>query len=266
VTADTFDEGPLQVRRLGRAELTWGFIITLGLHGLLVGVVLYERHHVTAPTNTLLIPSTPVVATLARLGKPRDLSFLPHKAPAPSTPKTHAPTGTQNENAAPSKHLPDPKAQQAAQAKAQAQQQQQNLQSAADLARQLAAAPSDNFTTAEVPQYGDPNGSAFGNSDHGTKDAWLAALLQAMNWNVPATIPDSVAQSLQCQVNIKIEGNVLTDYSFVTRSGNPIFDQNVQLLLDQAKQRGTTLPDTPAEYKAAAEAGQLEITFTGRKS
>jgi hypothetical protein len=216
--------------------------------GVLGGYYLTRAHAASAPP---LGPGTFVDAQLVRFGRPRDLSFLPHKQ---GVVKTTAPPDAikvaRDLSALPrldKDKEPPP---------------QDRIDPLKKTHAELFKHINDDQPEAVVEDgVGSPTGSRAGTATEAKGDPYILALIDQIgsSWAVPTTIKDSELATLSADVCLTISGDgVLTHYEFTRKSGNSQFDSSLEATL------GTTrkLPAPPERFAAAAARGRLCPTFS----
>jgi hypothetical protein len=197
--------------------------------------------------------ATPVVgvfvdAQLVKFGKPRDLSFLPHKEGS-------------------MKHIAPPEALKVATA-ADAKPVQREKEKPpdiidplkkthAELFKQLA---NDDRPPAVSEEGGSLQGSRAGTALEAKGDPYILQLIDQIGsaWTVPTTIKDADLRNLSADVCLTLaESGVLTRYQFLRKSGNSQFDSSLEATLGTIKR----LPAPPDRFRAAAVRGRLCPTF-----
>jgi colicin import membrane protein/protein TonB len=242
---------------LRRKDRLWPTVtFSAAAHAALIVWVL-----VRVPAPTIDLDQKPIVAKLVRLGPKKPPEYLPRKeAPPPPAPAEAAPTPV----AAPAPAAPaapiaaiakadpkpaPPKAQSPNPGKATGN----PLSSVLSKVRASAAK--------EEPQYGDPDGDPLGDSEEGSEgDKYIALVKREIqaNYRVPATIPERERLYLKAQVRISIEPDGrIARWSFVSRSGNGVFDDAVERTLRQVR-----VPPPPQERRDLFRGGVV-IEFTG---
>src|SRR5439155_24987000 len=163
-----------------------------------------------------------------KFGKPRDLSFLPHKE-APPTPKPRPKLAlTQNEHALP--HLKTPE-------------EKDDHPIDDDPLKRTHAKQFENMadpeSTGSAVEEGDPNGLKGGTALVGKGPVYLQHLVAAVQnaWNVPTTISDRALAKLKAMVCIKIDPTgKITEFTMREPSGNDRYDATLMDALGSIKQ------------------------------
>jgi|SRR5579883_1606959 len=209
-----------EARRPGSRVLVLGaFTLTVLVHGGILVAAWISNAHAGAPPLAQMGPVIEVQAV--RFGKPRDMSFLPHKAAAPKRQPTPKIALTNNEKALPK--LKDPN-------KPEEKTQDDLLKKTHEnLFKDLPDDENENNTGSVAPE-GDPNGVKGGSATQGKGPIYLQHLVAAVQnaWEVPTTIPDEQLKKLVGIVYFKIDesGNV-SDLKLQQSSGNPSFDSTL---------------------------------------
>lgn len=115
----------------------------------------------------------------------------------------------------------------------------------------------------DEPQWGDPNGSAEGESDTGQEgDVYLGLVDQRLHevYHLPSTISDRDRLHLAATVVLYIQpdGRILR-YEFDQRSGNSNFDDALERAI-----RGAHLPSPPPDQQRQYRTVGLAVTFRAR--
>ena len=222
----------------GTALWSVGLAATFVVHGAVVFVMYLSSAQASGPR----LGETPVGQFIdvqaVRFGKPRDLSFLPHKAaPVVKQPRPKLAL-TENERALPKPPKPDDKPE-----KIEAD----PLELLKQKGRQLATG--EEGSTGSAEQEGDPNGLKGGTATVGKGPLFLQKMLAAVSnaWTVPTTISDAELEKLAATACFKMDatGHVL-DFEVKKSSGDPRFDAT----LVEAVQSIKEFEPPPAEYKA----------------
>lgn len=184
------------VQRGSGANWGIGLVITLLLHGGIIGGVLIVQHMDASAGHAPLIPVDGQVVDVqaVKFGKPRDLSFLPHKEAVIHSkgPKPKLAL-TENEKALP--HLKDPN------------------DKTPQIDDPLKTEHSKMFENVDEPEQpgvqeeGDPNGVKGGNALVGKGPVYLQHLVAAVQnvWTVPTTISDEKLAKLKAMACITID-------------------------------------------------------------
>jgi hypothetical protein len=230
-------------RRSGSLPL-WGLLVTLGVHGFVIGAMLFARAHASKPDGKLV--GAFVDAQLVKFGKPRDMSFLPHKegsvkntvqkADIKIARDENAPINTQKEEKAEVDPL---------------------KKTRAELFKQL---KDDDRPPAVEEQGGSLTGSRAGTASEATGDPYIRELIDKIGsaWMVPTTIKDSELKDLTADVCLTINADgVLTRFEVLRKSGNGQFDSSLEATLATTK----TVPAPPDRFRSAAARGKLCPTF-----
>ena len=212
------------------AYLVGGFVVTVLLHGGLVASLLVGRHKIAEAVAPLI--GTVVDVQAVKFGKPRDMSFLPHKE-APVVREKPKLQLTDNDKALP--RLKDDK------------------KDEKPIEDPLKRTHTDDFkkllekenATGSAEEEGDPNGIKGGSATEGKGPVYYQHLQAAIQnvWVVPTTISESALANLKAMACMKIdrEGK-LTDFNLRQSSGNKSFDAT---LLDAIASLKEFEPPTP---------------------
>jgi hypothetical protein len=222
-----------------------GMGITVVVHvGVLVG---YFATHIKKDEGPPLLVGNFVDAQLVKFGKPRDLTFLPHKS---GVVKDKGPVEglkvAKDINAAPSKKDDKPPEEIDPRKKTRAQ-----------LFKNLKDEP-EGF---QDPGEGSPTGSRAGTATEAKGDPYILALIDQIGtaWSVPTTIKDSELANLSADVCLTIAGDgTLTKSTFIRKSGNSQFDSSLDATLGTIKK----LPAPPDRFRDVAARGRLCPTFS----
>ncbi len=221
---------------------TVAIVVTVALHVGVLGFMYVQR--LLADRHPLLGKENFVDAQLVRFGKPRDLSFLPHKQghvkdkppdikvakdmnALPKPPDEKKPTDV------------DPLKKTHAEVF-------KNLQ--------------DENEGVEPQNIGSLTGSRAGTATEAKGDPYILALIDQIGtaWTVPTTLKDSDLMNLSADVCLTIaESGALTKYTFVRKSGNSQFDSSLDATLSTIKK----LPPPPDRWQKVASRGRLCPTF-----
>jgi TonB family protein len=193
-----------------------GLLATVGIHGaLILGVIVSSWHKGAQAAQPALGQVVDVQAV--KFGKPRDLSFLPHKAPpkvAPPKPKIAL---TQNERALPRLKTPTEEEKPTPN--------QDPLERLKALGRKFDTG--EEGSTGSREEEGDPNGIVGGQATVGRGPIYYQHLQAAVQnaWVVPTTISDDDLGRLKAQACIKInEAGKIVESHLSQSSGNDRFD------------------------------------------
>jgi len=233
-------------RRAPRRNFS-GLLVTLALHGAILGAVAYA-HNQTAPP--LEIPRDFVVAKLVKLGKPREKFWLPRIVEPP-----HAEAPPQVLKVA-----EDPNA---AKAPVEAPRPDnptisKNLKRALDRARKLEALAEPE------PDEGQLNGSEHGTANEASAgDAYATAIFEAIrrNWSAPSgLVSDAELGRLASEIRIRVgEDGTITDSRLLRPSGNSYFDDSCMAAITATRK----VPPPPPGVRKLAARG-FAIDFSGK--
>lgn len=246
------DSGPsIRNRALDGQSMVAGVVLTLLTYGALAGVVLYLRR---APPPLRKDPLTYVDAALVRLGKPRDLSFLPH---VQATPKVKAPPNkikvTDNPN------LPPPPKKEKEEEKAEPDP-QKPLSQRAELFKNLREDEDDRATQAAAGE-GSPTGHVAGTAAEASGDPFIREIIAAIGerWAVPSMLTPGQLSKLQAVACLKIDSDgKLVEFKIKEPSGNDLFDGSLNSTLGAI----TELVKPHGRFAGAALRGTLCPVFT----
>ena len=222
---------------------TWAIIITVVLHAGVFGGAWIARalsfHHKTIDQATF------VDAQLVRFGKPRDLSFLPHKEGHVKD-KPPEIKVAKDMNALP--HLEDKK---------EPKDVDPLKKTHAEQFKQM-----DDLEGVQPSNEGSLTGSRAGTASEASGDPYIQALMATIgeHWDVPTTLTEDQLAKLSASVCLTIaQSGALTHYEFEDgkRSGNSQFDSSLDAALSTIK----TLPPPPEKYRSAASRGRLCAGF-----
>jgi len=222
-----------------------GLGVTILVHAAVAGAMLLSRAHAshTEPPGVGVF----VDAQLVKFGKPRDMTFLPHKdgvvkntvqkADIKIARDADAPISTEKEEKAEVDPL---------------------KKTRAELFKQL---NDDDRPAAVSEEGGSLQGSRAGTALEAKGDPYILDLIDKIGsaWNVPTTIQDSELKDLSADVCLTIDAEgVLTGYTFMRKSGNGQFDSSLEATLGLIK----TLSAPPERWRSVAGRGKLCPTFS----
>ena len=227
--------------------LIMGAVVTLAVHALvLAGYLLTHVKHDDGPP--ILVGSF-VDAQLVKFGKPRDLTFLPHKQ---GVVKDKGPLEglkvAKDMNALP--RLKDDKP-----------------PDEIDPLKKTHANLFKNLKDPDQPEgfqdvgEGSPTGSRAGTATEAKGDPYILSLIDQIGtaWTVPTTIKDTELANLSADVCLTIGNDgTLTKSQFIRKSGNSQFDSSLEASLGTIKK----LPAPPDRFRAVAARGRLCPTFS----
>jgi hypothetical protein len=222
-----------------------GIAATLTLHLGVAAVVWLTRSGAEAAKPPG--PGTFVDAQLVRFGKPRDLSFLPHKQGVVKSAKPEGIKVAKDLNALPRLDKDEPK-----------DNKDPLKNTRAELFKNL---KDDDRPEAMSEGEGSLTGSRAGTATEAKGDPYILELIDKIGsgWTVPTTIKDSELASLSADACLTIaESGALTAYKIIKGSGNSQFDSSLEAALSTIK----TLPAPPDRFRAAAARGRLCPTFS----
>jgi|KBSMisStaDraftv2_1062788.scaffolds.fasta_scaffold586499_2 TonB family protein len=227
---------------------TWAIIITVVLHAGVLGGAFIARmfsfHHTT------IVPQSYVDAQLVRFGKPRDLSFLPHKEGHVKE-KPPEIKVAKDLNALPHLEKKDEPKDVDPLKKTHAEQ-FKNLQD-----------PNEGVEPSNV---GSLTGSRAGTASEAKGDPYILQLVDQIGsaWSVPTTLTDAQLSKLTAVACLTIsESGALSSYKIVQPSGNSQFDSSLDAALSTTKKlppppdRDLQTPSGPKNLKYLATHGKL---------
>ena len=214
----------------GSRVLFWGgLVITLLMHGGLVVIILIGRSRAEAAQARGPVFGTVVDVQAVKFGKPRDMSFLPHKeAPPPphQAPKLQL---SNNLDAKPLPKLPNQK--------------EEPPRPDDDPLKHTHAKQFENLAdpanTGSATEEGDPNGQKGGTALVGKGPIYFQHLQAAVQnaWNIPTTLSDAQLAHLKAQACLKIDSEgKITEYKISLPSGNNRYDNTLLDALASIKQ------------------------------
>jgi len=226
-------------RRRDPSLFVAGLVFTVALHAGVLGVMLWSR---ASATEKPIVVGTFVDAQLVKFGKPRDLTFLPHKQGViKNNVKPDALKVATSDKALP--RPPDEK-------------------KPDDKFDPLKKTHAEMFKNLDQPEgfqedgVGSPTGSRAGTATEAKGDPYIGALIDQIGtaWTVPTTIKDSELAKLSAGVCLDMaEDGTLRGYKFIEKSGNSQFDSSLDAALSTIKK----LTAPPDRWKAKALAGKL---------
>lgn len=219
-----------------------GFLFTVALHGGIVGAVWWSHHH--AETAEPPGPGVFVDAKLVRFGKPRDMSFLPHKQGSVKQP----PTGlkvAKDIDQAPNLNKDE----------------KQDVDPLKKTRAELFKKMNDENEGVDATNVGSEKGSLAGTADEAKGDPYILEIIDKIGsqWKVPTTIDDSALSKLSADACLTIAADgTLTKFSLLRSSNNSQFDSSLEAALGSIKQ----LPEPRGKFAGAAIRGKLCPTFS----
>ena len=227
---------------------TYALVFTIALHALVFGGAFIARmfsfHHTT------IVPQSYVDAQLVRFGKPRDLSFLPHKEGHVKE-KPPEIKVAKDLNALPHLEKKDEPKDVDPLKKTHAEQ-FKNLQD-----------PNEGVEPSNV---GSLTGSRAGTASEAKGDPYILQLVDQIGsaWSVPTTLTDAQLSKLTAVACLTIsESGALSSYKIVQPSGNSQFDSSLDAALSTTKKlppppdRDLQTPSGPKNLKYLATHGKL---------
>ena len=222
-----------------------GLAVTVLVHGGVFGVMWLRRADASKHEPPQL--GAFVDAQLVKFGKPRDMTFLPHKEGSHKKTVQNADIKVARDANAPIDTKKDDKAEVDPLKKTHE-----------ELFKNL---PDDDRPPAVEEQGGSLTGSRAGTATEAKGDPYILQLIDQIGsaWTVPTTISDVQLRELSADVCLTIdEGGALTHFEFVHKSGNSQFDSSLEAALGTMK----ALPVPPERFRSAATRGRLCPTFS----
>jgi TonB family protein len=226
---------------------TWAIIFTVVLHAGVLGGAFIAR--MFSFDHTVIGPQSYVDAQLVRFGKPRDLSFLPHKE-AHVKDKPDDIKVAKDLNALP--HIEEKKEKDIDPLKKTHAEQFKSLQ--------------DESAGAQPQNIGSLTGSRAGTASEAKGDPYILQLVDQIGsaWTVPTTLTDAQLAKLTAVACLTIsESGTLSSYKIVQPSGNSQFDSSLDAALSTTKKlppppdRDLATPSGPKNLKYLATHGKL---------
>lgn len=262
------ENAPRSALRPGKQPYGWAWLLSLGLHfslfGVIIGAAMLDACGAPEPETT------PMAAKLVRLGTPRDPRMLPRLPTAPPVPPAAqqapqaqpgrelnrppppepepAPRPPPPPESAPPKPSPAPTPSPAPaapprQATAPANAPQDPGANLDDILQRFAA---DARAGKAEPLPGQPDGDPEGDAEEAEEGERYLALLRRRlheHFLLPSTIPAQERVRLFADIRVQIQPNgTITSVDFVRRSGNPQFDA----ALEAAVLRASPVPPPPS--------------------
>lgn len=226
---------------------TYAIVFTVALHALVLGGAFIARmlsfHHTTIAKESY------VDAQLVRFGKPRDLSFLPHKEGHVKD-KPPEIKVAKDMNALP--HL---------EKKDEPKDVDPLKKTHAEQFKQM-----DDQEGVQPSNEGSLTGSRAGTASEAKGDPYILQLVDQIGsaWSVPTTLSDAQLAKLTAVACLTIsESGSLTSYKIVQPSGNSQFDSSLDAALSTTKKlppppdRDLQTPSGPKNLKYLATHGKL---------
>lgn len=218
----------------GKQMFALGLVATLGVHGALVLAVVVGGWHKGAQAAQPVIGQV-VDVQAVKFGKPRDLSFLPHKAPPKiSSPKPKIAL-TQNDRALPRLKTPEEE---------KRDPNEDPLERLKALGRKFDTG--EEGSTGSREEEGDPNGIVGGQATVGRGPVYYQHLQAAVQnaWVVPTTISEDDLGRLKAQACIKInEAGKIVESHLSQSSGNERFDATLVEAINRIQDFEPPTPD-----------------------
>ena len=233
----------------GRDPLrTWAILLTVVLHAGVLGAAFISQLFTThGPT---ISKESYVDAQLVRFGKPRDLSFLPHKEGRVKD-KPPELKVAKDLNALP--HIEDKK-------------DQKDIDPLKKTHAEVFKNLKDDNEGVQATNEGSLTGSRAGTATEAKGDPYILQLVDQIGsaWRVPTTLTDAQLSKLKAAACLTIsESGMLTSYKIVESSGNSQFDSSLDAALSTTKQlpappdRDLQTPSGPKNLKYLATHGKL---------
>lgn len=229
-------------RSLDRRSLLAGLCVAVGINGCgLLGLWLVSRG---VSIGKSLQHEVFVDVKLLKLGRKRDLSFLPHveSAPRVAEKKLHVALDPEKNRNKKDETKPDP------------------LTKLTDLTKQLRPEQDDD-RAARSSEEGAPNGVLGGQSDENVGDPYLLEIVAAVlqRWTVPTMLKPQELAKLQASACLTIAADgTLSAFRLTEPSGNALFDGSLNATLGSI----THLPKPHGRFEKAALTGKLCPTFS----
>ncbi len=213
-----------------------GIIGTALLHAGIFSVLWIQRAHHSSDEKPQLGIGTFVDATLVKFGKPRDLSFLPHKEGVVKTVAPEPVIKIAKEATA----LPIPPD----------QREERKEPDKVDPLKKTHAEMFKNIRDDDRPEAvseegGSLQGSRAGTASEATGDPYIGTLMDRIGsvWTIPTTIPDAQVAKLSASVCFNItDTGMLQKYQIEHSSGNSQFDSSLEAALGTLKEMPTPPP------------------------
>jgi hypothetical protein len=222
-----------------------GALVTVVVHAGVLGAYLVT--HAKKDDGPPILVGNFVDAQLVKFGKPRDLTFLPHKQ---GVVKEKGPEEglkvAKDLNALP--RLKDDK---------KPDEIDPLKKTHAQMFKNLQDQPEGFQDVGE----GSPTGSRAGTATEAKGDPYILALIDQIGtaWTVPTTIKEAELANLSADVCLTIASDgSLTKSVFIRKSGNSQFDSSLEATLGTIKK----LPAPPDRFRTAADRGRLCPTFS----
>jgi hypothetical protein len=241
-------------RRKSGPLVAIGLLSTVALHGAIVATVWLGRARADAGRVAQFTQGQVVDVQAVKFGKPRDMSFLPHKemvnvnkGPKPKL------ALTENDRALP-RMKPDEKA--------------PDVDDPLKRTHRFDTAP-DQPEQKGVEEEGDPNGVRGGNATVGKGPVYLQHLQAAVQnaWVVPTTIKDDELAHLEATACMKIDmaTGKLGEMGVSKPSRNERFDATLIDALGKVKDGWSEPPTDDVKRLLAAGDGAICMRFTFQK-
>ena len=217
-----------------------GLLVTVLVHAGVFGFMWLRRNAVDTSHKPVL--GAYVDAQLVKFGKPRDMTFLPHKEGVMKNTVTKAEIKIAKSADAPINTTKEEKAEVDPLKKTRS-----------ELFKNMV---DDDRPPAVEEQGGSLQGSRAGTASEAKGDPYILELIDKIGsaWKVPNTIRDEDLKNLSADVCLTIDNSgALTHFDFIRKSGNNQFDSSLEAAL------GTmgALPAPPDRFRSAASRGRL---------
>lgn len=217
-----------------------GLVVTIAVHAGVFGFMWLRRHVVDKPSGPQL--GAFVDAQLVKFGKPRDMTFLPHKEGVMKNTVQKAEIKIARDATAPINTTKDEKAEVDPLKKTRA-----------ELFKNMV---DDDRPAAVEETGGSLQGSRAGTASEAKGDPYILELIDKIGsaWKVPNTIRDEDLKNLSADVCLTIDNSgALTHFDFIRKSGNNQFDSSLEAALSTLP----ALPPPPDRFRSAASRGRL---------
>jgi TonB C terminal len=228
----------------GTSVVIIGVLVTIAVHAGVLGAMWLVRQH-EAVTQPQLLGAF-VDAQLVKFGKPRDLTFLPHKDGVVKNTVQKAEIKIAKDENAPVSTEKDDKSKVDPLKKTHAEEFK-------DLVDQ-------DKPEAVVEEGGSLKGSRAGTADEAKGDPYILDLIDKIGsaWQTPTTLRDEQLKDLSADVCLTIDADgAIKGYSFVRKSGNSQFDSSLEATLGTLK----NVSPPPDRWRDRAARGRLCPSF-----
>jgi hypothetical protein len=233
----------MQPRRLGIVPVV-GLLVTVLVHAGVLGFVWLS--HRKNDSNDKPVLGAFVDAQLVKFGKPRDMTFLPHKEGVVKNKVQKAEIKIAKDENAPINT-------------------EKEIKAEVDPLKKTHAELFKDLKDTDQPEApaelgGSLQGSRAGTATEAKGDPYIQQLIDQIGsaWSVPTTIRDAELKDLSADVCLTIDGSgALTGFTFMRKSGNGQFDGSLEATLGTIK----SLPAPPERFARIAAHGKLCPTF-----